>query len=338
MRRPVGPVATLLAAAAVFAVLSSGCDSDEDAAAQTGADAEADADAASAPEPDAEADAAATPGPEADAASTPEPDASPAPPTAPPRLGGDRPTTLRLPSSPPPADGYPLVLLLHGYRATSLLIDRQFGFGARVESDGFALLVPDGLNDESGFAHWNTERTGAPDDIGYLTGLVSEALASAPIDPRRVYVVGHSNGGAMAYRLGCDAPELFTGITPVSILHRLDPATCVDGPPVNLLHVHGDQDQSHPYAGDAEARSVDGTVEFFAERLACPGPPPVDGEPFDAEITSRGAETRARAYTGCTRGTSVGRWWMQGVGHVFVLTPTGSERLLADVLAMRRTP
>jgi len=260
------------------------------------------------------------------------------PPQPAPRLGGDRPTTLRLPATPPPPEGYPLVLLLHGYRATSLLIDRQFGFSARIESDGFALLVPDGLDDESGFAHWNTARDGAPDDIGYLKGLVREALAAAPIDRSRIYVVGHSNGGSMAYRLGCDAPELFAGIIPVSVLYRLDPETCVDGPPVNLLHVHGDQDQSHPYEGNAEVRSVDATVEFFAERLACPGPPPVDGEPFDAEVTSRGAETRARAYVGCVAGTSVGRWWMQGVGHVFVLTPTGSERLLAEVLAMRRTP
>ncbi len=296
------------------------------------------ADAAATPMPDA----AATPSPdiglpEPDAAGPQMPDAAPAPPV-PLRLGGDRPTTLRLPSAAPPADGFPLVLLLHGYRATSVLIDRQFGFGARVDTDGFALLVPDGLDDESGFAHWNTDRTGAPDDIGYLTGLVREALANAPIDPTRVYVVGHSNGGSMAYRLGCDAPDLFAGIVPVSILYRLDPETCSEGPPVNLLHVHGDQDQSHAYGGDDTARSVDETVEFFAERLACPGPPPVDGEPFDAEVTSRGAETLSRAYTGCAGGTSVGRWWMQGVGHVFILTPTGSERLLADVLAMRRTP
>ncbi len=151
--------------------------------------------------------------------------------------------------------------------------------------------------------------------------------------------MGHSNGGYMAFRLGCDAPELFTGIVPASALYRIDPATCVAGPPVNVLHVHGDRDGAHPFEGAEGELGVNALVEMWAARNHCPmEPPPVEQAPFDAELTVPGPETIAYVYTGCDAGTSVGRWRMQNVGHVFIVSPEGSRRLLSDVLSMRRAP
>ncbi len=36
------------------------------------------------------------------------------------------------------------------------------------------------------------------DDVAYLTGLLKEAKRTLRIDPKRVYVIGHSNGGVRA--------------------------------------------------------------------------------------------------------------------------------------------
>jgi hypothetical protein len=33
------------------------------------------------------------------------------------------------------------------------------------------------------------------DDVGYLTGLLEEAKRKLRIDPKRIYIIGHSNGG-----------------------------------------------------------------------------------------------------------------------------------------------
>lgn len=269
------------------------------------------------------------------------PDAAPTPPDMGPLPGGERPSRFWVPSTPPPAAGYPLVLLLHGYMAGSILIDRQFGFSQRVEADGFALLVPDGLQDADGAQRWNTERPAAgstdPDDIQYLSDLVHETMDRYPIDRSRVYVVGHSNGGYMAFRLGCDLPDLFTGIVPASALYRIDPATCVQGPPVNVLHVHGDRDGAHPFEGTENELGVNALVEMWAGRNQCPmGAPPADSAPFDAELTTPGPETIAYVYRDCDAGTIVGRWRMQNVGHVFIVTPEGTQRLISEILGMHR--
>ena len=64
------------------------------------------------------------------------------------QLGGDRPATLLLPgdlSAP-----IPLVMLLHGYTMSAESIDRFFGISGRVETDRFALIVPDGTENASG--------------------------------------------------------------------------------------------------------------------------------------------------------------------------------------------
>jgi poly(3-hydroxybutyrate) depolymerase len=47
------------------------------------------------------------------------------------------------------------------------------------------------------------------DDVTYLRHVVDRAARSVPVDRRRVYVVGLSNGGMMATRAVCEAPDVF---------------------------------------------------------------------------------------------------------------------------------
>lgn len=53
-------------------------------------------------------------------------------------------------------------------------------------------------------------------DVGYLVDVVHAVEASVPIDQTRVYVVGFSNGGMMALRAICSAPEIFAAAGSVS--------------------------------------------------------------------------------------------------------------------------
>jgi len=39
------------------------------------------------------------------------------------------------------------------------------------------------------------------DDVAYLQSLISEIQKSYPIDPKRVYLIGHSNGDSWLYDL-----------------------------------------------------------------------------------------------------------------------------------------
>jgi hypothetical protein len=65
--------------------------------------------------------------------------------------------------------------------------------GSRSPSDDHRL--------ERGTRSW--DGTGAK-DIGYLDAVIDDMSAKYPVDPKRIYVGGISNGGYMAYRYACD--------------------------------------------------------------------------------------------------------------------------------------
>jgi predicted esterase len=53
-------------------------------------------------------------------------------------------------------------------------------------------------------------------DVGYLVDVVHAVAAAVPVDVTRVYIVGFSNGGMMALRAICSAPEVFAAAGSVS--------------------------------------------------------------------------------------------------------------------------
>jgi poly(3-hydroxybutyrate) depolymerase len=46
------------------------------------------------------------------------------------------------------------------------------------------------------------------DDVGYLRAVIAEVSVRFAVDPRRVYVTGHSDGADMAHRLACESARL----------------------------------------------------------------------------------------------------------------------------------
>ncbi len=82
------------------------------------------------------------------------------------------------------------------------------------------------------------------DDVTYLRHVVAAATRSTAVDPRRIYVVGLSNGGMMATRAICDAPDLFAAAG--SVAGPYLGTRC--GRPV-WLHLHGGNDPVVPFNG-----------------------------------------------------------------------------------------
>ena len=78
----------------------------------------------------------------------------------------------------------------------------------RVNTRGFALLLPNGTHDDMGNRFWNPTdeccdggKSGEDDDVAYLTELVAEARSI--VGSGAVYVFGYSNGGFMSHHLAC---------------------------------------------------------------------------------------------------------------------------------------
>lgn len=251
--------------------------------------------------------------------------------TWPDTLGGDRPAQVVYPST---WDGsaLPVVVLLHGYSATAAVQDSYFGLSDRVDQ-GFALVLPDGTVDASGKQFWNATDyccdfgNTAVDDVGYLTGLLDELEAGAKVDPDRVVLVGHSNGGFMAHRMACDRPDRLAGIVSLAGVTWKDETKC-EGGAVDVLQIHGTEDDTITYAGDAGAPGAEETVAWWAAKNGCTGPlADVGTADYDSAVS--GAETTTRAYGGC----EVGLWTMTGSGHIPLFKAQWKDDVVAWALA-----
>jgi polyhydroxybutyrate depolymerase len=191
---------------------------------------------------------------------------------------------------PRPADPAPVVLVLHGSSASGERMRRATGAAFDELADGYGAIVvyPDGQLDhwnDCRVARGNPARAAAVDDVGFLRALVAglaadPALAGRPIDARRVFVFGLSNGGHMALRLALEAPDLVAGVTAVAAnLPVAGNSDCVArGEAVPVLFINGDADPVSPYGGGTvtllgpfgnrgDVQSAAASVDYF-RRLA----------------------------------------------------------------------
>ena len=153
-------------------------------------------------------------------------------------------------------DGAPLIVVLHGsvMNGGMMRIASGYRFDELADRKHFAVVYPSGYR-----GHWNDCRTKANfsakreqvDDVGFLSALVDRMVEQHHIDPARVYLVGYSNGGHMAFRLGIEAQPKFAGMaTAAASLPVQEDSSCnPDSPTPPLLQVNGTADMWNPYEG-----------------------------------------------------------------------------------------
>lgn len=75
--------------------------------------------------------------------------------------------------------------------------------------------------------------------------LFAVTACSNSIDPRRIGLVGHSNGGFMALRMACEASDLVTAVVSLAGSTWKEDSSCAPATfPVNVLTLHGDNDDT----------------------------------------------------------------------------------------------
>ncbi len=163
--------------------------------------------------------------------------------------GLGRPYLLHAPTTLAPGN-VPLVVELHGRGIDPVAFDRWTGFTALADQAGFVLAMPSAVGEIWNDGRYPELMRDGPDDVGYLLAVIDDACTRLPIDRRRVYVVGMSNGATMAGRLACELPERIAGFAQVAGTAAVEiAARCHPGIPVPILQVHGTGDDAAPYAG-----------------------------------------------------------------------------------------
>ena len=244
-------------------------------------------------------------------------------------IGGLRPATLIRPLDYVAGTAIPVVIMLHGYNSHSGAINRYFGISRRVNNDHFAVILPEGSKNPNGQRFWNATDyccdfwNTEPDDVGYLNSLYEEAADY--VTRAGVYLVGHSNGGFMAYRMACESMPGLRGIVSLAGTTFDDPNRCEGANPVPVLHLHGTSDGTIWYgggfrraaAGDFHYPGAAQTVERLAARAGCDVDAAQDLEPIDLELNIPDAETQPSRYeAGCGNGIDLELWTIEGGSHI----------------------
>lgn len=175
--------------------------------------------------------------------------------------GFDRIAQIQIPPGYTADSKPPLVLMLHGAGGSGTGALDKDGWSAKADQEGFIAVAPDGLPARPKLAGnfftnpplWNSGQLKASnpraaiDDVAYIGQLLDVLQQRVPYDQARVFCTGHSNGGAMAFRLGAELADRFAAIGTVAGL------IAVENPqptrPLPTLYILGTKDPLMPIAG-----------------------------------------------------------------------------------------
>lgn len=177
----------------------------------------------------------------------------------------------------------PLVLALHGTGGSARRLSTFLGGELeRISGErGWLVAYPEAYG-----AAWNDcrlragseARAAGVDDLSFLKAVVAREVSARDADPERVFVLGYSGGGHMAFRVALEAPDLARGIAVFGASLPVEGDTVCnerDGA-VSILLVNGVLDPVSPFDGGdvitptgvalGRVRSFKETAAFFDRR------------------------------------------------------------------------
>ena len=279
---------------------------------------------------------------------TPEPTATPAP-TIPP---GDSTRTLvvgdlernYLLHIPPGLDSQrpvPVVFVFHGLSMLADDLPTMTGFNDVADTGGFLAVYPNGYS-----RSWNVSVccgaavNEAIDDLAFVRQMLADLETIMPIDPKRIYASGFSNGAIFSYRLACEMSATFAAVAPVAGWLVTDP--CQPQQPVSVVHVHGMNDS---YTGQTLTPGdvgITGTTNIIMPSVeqAVATWAQLDGCSGTAQVEKQGIITHT-VYSSCKAGTAVELYAIEGGPHVWpppYAFPTASTQMIWDFFKAHPKP
>jgi len=229
--------------------------------------------------------------------------------------GLERTYQLHIPNGLASGQPAPFVLVFHGLEENGAFISQSSGFNEIADANGFIVAYPNGSGPTSAMS-WNAgdccgyAQQNSLDEASFVRQIISDVETITPLDPKRIYVSGFSNGALLSYRLACEMSDTIAAVAPVAGVLVYSP--CQPSQPVAVIAFNGLSDTSVPYEGGGMNPTtgqpfppVQDTITTWATLDGCVETPQVEQ---DGILTHT-------SYSTCQNGTAVESYTIQGIGH-----------------------
>jgi polyhydroxybutyrate depolymerase len=184
--------------------------------------------------------------------------------------------------------GFSLVFVMHGSGGSGpAMMKKVPEFDGISDQEKMMVVFPSGYKN-----FWNECRKKSPSEANaidineqaFFQGMINYFVKKYGIDRKKVFAVGTSGGGHMAYKLGLTMPAAFKAIT--AIVANLPDTNNLDctasGAPMNVMIVNGTEDKTNPYMGGEVilgsgnfgfVRSSERSLQYWADLAGYTGLP-----------------------------------------------------------------
>lgn len=234
--------------------------------------------------------------------------------------GLERQYLVHLPAGYSPTWPMPVVLNFHGGGGNAEWQQRETGMNATADTGGFVVVYPQGTSGPFGLGTWNAGSCCGlamrrnVDDVKFTAALLDDLASKHPVDKRRIFATGMSNGAMLVYRLACELSDRIAAVAPVAGA-LLDAGHCEPRRPIPVLHFHGTADKLVPFEGgygkigsSGEFRSVVETISKFVQFNECSKEPEKAYDKGDATCQS---------FRSCKNSADVNLCTIDGGGHTW---------------------
>jgi polyhydroxybutyrate depolymerase len=231
----------------------------------------------------------------------------------------------------------PLVLNLAGATQNGQIEEILSDMDPNADENGYLVVYPDGTRISKVLTPdpvakqaqygWNAgECCGLPitrriNDVGFLEKVIADVAARTPVNLRRVYMTGISNGGMMSYAMAAEASTHVAAIASVS--GQVELPVIHPSRPVPTMEFHSVNDPIAKFDGVPNKNpllvlSVMQGIRQWVKADGCARTPKVGTEIVGAAGSISAGETATPlTYTHCKDGVQVVLWRFTGSGHVW---------------------
>jgi len=245
-------------------------------------------------------------------------------------MGARRTYLVHVPPNYSPKKPLPLVVVIHGAFDTAAGMEKYSTFSDLADRESFIVMYPNGMGIFGLFQHWNAGHCCGKaanddvDDVGFIAAAITDVRVRLQIDPNRIYMVGFSNGGMLAYRFAAERGDILAAVAPLAASIGGRPSE--DAPqwripdpvkPLSVITIHGMADDDIVYEGGVSLHrggtrtfwSVNESIDFWVRHNGC--------HPNAAATELNHGHVRIHTWGACSNDTEVVLYLMENWGHVW---------------------